>query len=426
MKGEKMKKIFGFLVMIFSLVNTTIPLNAQWVQTSTPPPGQIQCIAISGNDLFEGNGQGQVFHSTDDGDTWTEVTSNLHNHAVNIGSLAYDGTNLVAADADAGGVFLSTNKGGSWTAINNGLTDPWINIVVICGTKFYAGTTYGEVFVSTNYGTNWSMIGSAFCNSRICSIAASASNLYASSQSNGVFRSVIGDTTWTAINSGLPGGTLVTSLGVSGSNLFAAVYGSGGGIFLSTNNGDIWTLPSNEMISDGAYSLCIYPAGKEIVTPNLFAGTMDDHGIFLTTDNGTTWQPEGLAIPFDGVEDLKADDGKLFALTVGEEIWRRPLSEMINSVNEISGLPNGLLLRQNYPNPVTSSTTISWQQPGKAHVILKIIDFTGREVKTLLDCNLSQGEHAVNFDASGLTSGVYCCQLQADGEIETQKMIVNN
>jgi photosystem II stability/assembly factor-like uncharacterized protein len=420
-----MKKIFGFLVMIFCLVSTTIPVNAQWVQASTPAPGQIQCIAISGNDLFEGNGQGQVFHSTDDGATWAEVTSNLHNHAVNIGCLAYDGTNLLAVDFDGGGIFLSTNKGTSWTAVNNGLTDPWINVVIISGANFYAGSVYGEVFVSTNHGTNWARIGSAFCNSRVCSVACSASNLYASTQSNGVFRSVIGDTSWTAINSGLPSSTLVTNLAVNGSNLFAAVYGSGGGLFLSANNGDTWTLPSTQLTSDGVYSLSIYPATKETTSMNLFAGTMDNHGVFLTTDNGTNWQSEGLAIAFDGVEDLKAGNGKLFALTVGEEIWRRPLSEMINSVNEISGLPNGLLLRQNYPNPVIGSTTISWRLPENAHVTLKIIDFTGREVETLLDCNLSQGEHTVIFDASGLTSGVYCYQLQTDGKIETQKMLVN-
>jgi hypothetical protein len=259
----------------------------------------------------------------------------------------------------------------------------------------------------------------------VLSIAAGASHLYASTQSNGVFRSVIGDTTWTAINSGLPSSTLVTNLAVSGSNLFAAVYGSGGGVFLSANNGDTWTLPSNQMTSDGAYSLCIYPAKKETSSTNLFAGTMDNHGIFLSTNDGTTWQPEGLAIAFAGVEDLKVGNSKLFALTVSEEIWRRPLSEMINSVNEISGLPNELLLRQNYPNPVNASTIISWRLPEKAHVILRIIDFTGREVKTLIDLNLLQGEHTVNFDASGLTPGVYGYQIQADGKIETRKMIVN-
>ena len=421
-----MKKIYGFLVIIFCVVSATNTLNAQWVQATSPAPGQIKCIAVSGSDLFEGNGQGQVFHSTDDGDTWTEVTNNLHNHAVYIGYLAYDGTHLIAIDSDGGGIFLSTDKGTSWTAINNGLTDPWIENVIISGTKFYAGSTYGQVFVSTNSGTSWSMIGSAFCNSRVLSVAVSGSYLIASTQSNGVFRSVIGDTSWTAINSGLPSGALVTNLVVSGSNLFAAVYGSGGGVYLSTDNGTTWTLPSTALTSDGAYSLTIYPAKDGSGTTNLFAGTMDNKGIFLSTDNGTSWQSVGLALQFNGLEELKAGNGKLFALTVGEQIWRRPLSEMINSVNEIPGSPNGLLLRQNYPNPFPESTTISWRMPEKAHVILKIFDFIGCEVKTLLDCDLAPGEHTINFDASGLPSGVYFYQLQAGGVNETKKMIVNN
>ena len=90
-----------------------------------------------------------------------------------------------------------------------------------------------------------------------------------------------------------------------------------------------------------------------------YAGTMDNKGIFLSTDNGASWQSVGLAIQFNGIEELKVGNGKLFALTVGEQIWRRPLSGMINSLNEISGSSNGLLLRQNYPNPFPESTTIS-------------------------------------------------------------------
>jgi hypothetical protein len=401
-------------------------LNAQWVQTSTPAPGQIKCIAISGSDLFEGNGQGQVFHSTNDGDTWTEVTNNLHNHAIYIGCLAYDGIHLLAVDFDGGGIFLSTDKGTSWTAINNGLTDPWIENAIISGTNFYAGSTYGEAFVSTNYGTSWSRIGSAFCNSRVLSVAVSGSYLIASTQSNGVFRSVIGDTIWTAINSGLPSGALVTNLAVSGSNLFAAVYGSGGGVFLSTDNGTTWTLPSTALTSDGAYSLTTYLTKDGSGTTNLFAGTMDNKGIFLSTDNGTSWQSVGLAIQFNGPEEITAGNGKLFALTVGEQIWRRPLSEMITSVNEIQGSPNGLLLRQNYPNPVIAGTIISWRMPEKAHATLKVFDFMGREVNTLLDCDLAQGEHTVNFDASGLPSGVYFYLLQAGEVKETKKMSVND
>ncbi|MGA3015164.1 MAG: T9SS type A sorting domain-containing protein, partial [Bacteroidales bacterium] len=91
---------------------------------------------------------------------------------------------------------------------------------------------------------------------------------------------------------------------------------------------------------------------------------------------------------------------------------------------EISESPDGLLLRQNFPNPVSSGTTISWRLPETGHVVLKIIDYTGSEVKTLIDYILEKGEHTLYFYVSGLTSGIYFYQLQADGKTRTQKMIV--
>jgi photosystem II stability/assembly factor-like uncharacterized protein len=418
-----MKKIYGFLVMIFCIISTTNPLHAQWVQTTTPPPGQIQCIAISGADLFEGNAQGQVFYSTNNGSTWTAVTNNLVSHVINVSCLAYDGTHLIAVDADGAGVYISTNKGTSWTAINNGLTDPWINTVIISGTKLYAGSTYGEVFVSSNYGANWSMIGSAFCNSRVLSIAAGASNIFASTQANGLFRSIIGDTVWTPINSGLPVSTLVTNLAVKGNNLFAAVYGSGGGVFLSTNNGDTWTLPGSAMTSDGAYGLTIYPAGNGTSATNIFAGTMDNHGILLSSDTAATWQSVGLAIAFDGVIDLKADNGKLFALTVGEEIWYRSLSEMINSVNEISGTKDGLLIR-NYPNPFQSTTTIKYYVKEQGFVSLKIFDIMGTEVATLVNEQKPVGDYSIEWNAAGLANDIYFCKLVNGRSNVVKKMLL--
>lgn len=82
------------------------------------------------------------------------------------------------------------------------------------------------------------------------------------------------------------------------------------------------------------------------------------------------------------------------------------------------------VLDQNFPNPFTNSTTIAWQQPDKANVIIKVYDFTGKEIRTLACSEYSKGEHKVVFDASGLPAGVYFCRLQADGKVETKKMIV--
>ncbi len=82
-----------------------------------------------------------------------------------------------------------------------------------------------------------------------------------------------------------------------------------------------------------------------------------------------------------------------------------------------------IALNQNYPNPFAESTTINWQLTQGAHVVLKIYDFAGREVKTLVDCEQAKGEHKVDFNTASLPAGVYFYQLRANGRIETKKMI---
>ena len=81
------------------------------------------------------------------------------------------------------------------------------------------------------------------------------------------------------------------------------------------------------------------------------------------------------------------------------------------SVNEVI-TPSGFTLKQNYPNPFNPATTISYALPVRSNVTLKIYDALGREIATLVDQEISAGEHQVLFDAKNLVSGVYFYRLQ--------------
>ena len=81
-------------------------------------------------------------------------------------------------------------------------------------------------------------------------------------------------------------------------------------------------------------------------------------------------------------------------------------------------------LSQNFPNPFNPATTIKFQIPEKTRVTLKIIDALGREVKTLVDGEAAAGIHKISFDGSSLSSGIYICQLTANGKFHTKKMIL--
>jgi len=87
-------------------------------------------------------------------------------------------------------------------------------------------------------------------------------------------------------------------------------------------------------------------------------------------------------------------------------------------------LPEDFQLLQNYPNPFNPSTKISWQSPIGSHQTLKIYNVLGNLVATLVDEYKTAGSYEVEFDGTGLSSGIYYAQLEADGLVETRKMIL--
>lgn len=81
-------------------------------------------------------------------------------------------------------------------------------------------------------------------------------------------------------------------------------------------------------------------------------------------------------------------------------------------------------LLQNYPNPFNPTTTISYSIPENGLVKLKVYDALGGEVATLVNENQSWGTHKVNFNATGLSSGVYFYRIDCGKYSSTKKLIL--
>lgn len=102
-----------------------------------------------------------------------------------------------------------------------------------------------------------------------------------------ILSSALGQISWQAVNNGLGADTLarVVVVGPNG-DLF---LGTSEGGYRSTNHGNLWT--------------AIIPPGTiEVQTlaldpPNMYAGT--DHGVFLSTDAGSSWGPINNGFPDD-------------------------------------------------------------------------------------------------------------------------------
>jgi spore coat protein A len=80
-------------------------------------------------------------------------------------------------------------------------------------------------------------------------------------------------------------------------------------------------------------------------------------------------------------------------------------------------------LEQNYPNPFNPSTTINFSVPNENTLVsLNIYNALGQEVGTLINQVVPAGNHEVQFDATGLSSGVYFYTLTAGSFVESKKM----
>jgi hypothetical protein len=145
--------------------------------------------------------------------------------------------------------------------------------------------------------------------------------------------------------------------------------------------------------------------------------------IYRSTDNGDSWLAVG-ENPF-GVQLNAIVIDKAGYIIAGTDagVFRSAQSTMTGG-SEFSMLPKEYLLEQNYPNPFNPSTTIHFDLPVASHVTLKIFNALGQEVAFLVDEARSAGTHSVQWNATSFPSGVYYSRLQANGFVDTKKMLL--
>jgi beta-N-acetylhexosaminidase len=78
----------------------------------------------------------------------------------------------------------------------------------------------------------------------------------------------------------------------------------------------------------------------------------------------------------------------------------------------------------NFPNPFNPATAIRYEIPRAGWVSLKVYDLLGREVASLIEQRQDAGRYQVQFNATGLVSGVYFCRLQTESLAATRKLIL--
>ncbi len=93
-----------------------------------------------------------------------------------------------------------------------------------------------------------------------------------------------------------------------------------------------------------------------------------------------------------------------------------------SSTVETEFVPGVYALQQNFPNPFNPTTTIRFSVPNEDHVNLTVYNLIGEKVITLVDEVMDQGSHTVNFNGSGLASGLYILRMTSGSYSSIIKM----
>lgn len=90
----------------------------------------------------------------------------------------------------------------------------------------------------------------------------------------------------------------------------------------------------------------------------------------------------------------------------------------------LTGINGVVELNQPSPNPVNSTSSISYSLSQSANVTIYVIDATGKEVAKLFDGMQTAGTHNLNVNASNFASGAYQVVLRSGDILRTVNMNV--
>ena len=163
----------------------------------------------------------------------------------------------------------------------------------------------------------------------------------------------------------------------------------------------------------------------------LAASENDDTARWWENDGNENFTEHIITSNFDGAShvhtadmDMDGDIDVLCVANNADEIsWFE--NDLITSVgNRIELLPN--ITRVNcFPNPFNSSASISFTIGQTVPVKIAVYNLSGQEVTTLLDNSLNSGEYMVNWNAEGISSGIYFLTMfEGNNMAGTQKVVL--
>jgi len=203
----------------------------------------------------------------------------------------------------------------------------------------------------------------------------------------------------------------------------------GTGVIICTSSGD---QIKSQLVSDGNNGAYI------TWEDHRNAGNSDIYAQRIASNAAINWAATGFAICTEGSDQLNpmiVSNGNLGAMVVWQDYRSGNNFDIYMNGFNTSGIftaisgngtttPIEYSLSQNYPNPFNPVTRIDYQLPKSGNVRLGVYNTLGQEVSVLINEVQTEGNHAIEWNASSFPSGVYIYKLESGSFVSNRKMIL--
>ena len=213
-----------------------------------------------------------------------------------------------------------------------------------------------------------------------------------------------------------------------------------GTIKYNSNGEQLWFASYNGPGNIGDYgkSLALDKSGNVYVTGSSYVfGTSGSSNNYATIKYNSQGIQQWAAVYngpgnyYDGATSIAVDSSGYLYVTgystgsgTGYDYATIKYSQSTGIAQTSSEIPDQYSLSQNYPNPFNPVTNLEFGISDLGFVSLKVYDILGKEIITLVNEKLSPGNYKVEFDGSGLTSGVYFYRLTVGEFTDTKRMML--